>query len=146
MPLRPLAPLCLAALLAACAGETPPPAASPAPPAVKSEQPAPTPAHLRELTGTLLDVPAGADVELALLTISERGLPHKLLGNIQLRGTGAPLPFRLQFNPENFHQGIRVELRGRVHQSGKLVLHMPSQLIREPQSQALGEVRVTPAL
>ncbi|KAB0546539.1 hypothetical protein F7R01_21730 [Pseudomonas argentinensis] len=146
MPLRPLAPLCLAALLAACAGETPPPAAPPAPPAVKSEQPAPTPAHLRELTGTLLDVPAGADVELALLTISERGLPHKLLGNIQLRGTGAPLPFRLQFNPENFHQGIRVELRGRVHQSGKLVLHMPSQLIREPQSQALGEVRVTPAL
>lgn len=146
MPLRPLAPLCLAALLAACAGETPPPAAPPAPPAVKSEQPAATPAHLRELTGTLLDVPAGADVELALLTISERGLPHKLLGNIQLRGTGAPLPFRLQFNPENFHQGIRVELRGRVHQSGKLVLHMPSQLIREPQSQALGEVRVTPAL
>lgn len=146
MPLRPLAPLCLAALLAACARETPPPAAPPAPPAVKSEQPAPTPAHLRELTGTLLDVPAGADVELALLTISERGLPHKLLGNIQLRGTGAPLPFRLQFNPENFHQGIRVELRGRVHQSGKLVLHMPSQLIREPQSQALGEVRVTPAL
>lgn len=146
MPLRPLAPLCLAALLAACAGETPPPAAPPAPPAVKSEQPAPTPAHLRELTGTLLDVPAGADVELALLTISDRGLPHKLLGNIQLRGTGAPLPFRLQFNPENFHQGIRVELRGRVHQSGKLVLHMPSQLIREPQSQALGEVRVTPAL
>ncbi len=145
MPLRPLAPLCLVALLAACAGETPPPA-PPAPPAVKSEQPAPTPAHLRELTGTLLDVPAGADVELALLTISDRGLPHKLLGNIQLRGTGAPLPFRLQFNQENFHQGIRVELRGRVHQSGKLVLHMPSQLIREPQSQALGEVRVTPAL
>lgn len=145
MPLRPLAPLCLVALLAACAGETPPPA-PPAPPAVKSEQPAPTPAHLRELTGTLLDVPAGADVELALLTISDRGLPHKLLGNIQLRGTGAPLPFRLQFNPENFHQGIRVELRGRVHQSGKLVLHMPSQLIRDPQSQALGEVRVTPAL
>lgn len=145
MPLRPLAPLCLVALLAACAGETPPPA-PPAPPAAKSEQPAPTPAHLRELTGTLLDVPAGADVELALLTISDRGLPHKLLGNIQLRGTGAPLPFRLQFNPENFHQGIRVELRGRVHQSGKLVLHMPSQLIREPQSQALGEVRVTPAL
>ncbi|OLU33610.1 hypothetical protein BVH03_04060 [Pseudomonas sp. PA15(2017)] len=145
MPLRPLAPLCLVALLAACAGETPPPA-PPAPPAVKSEQPAPTPAHLRELTGTLLDVPAGADVELALLTISDRGLPHKLLGNIQLRGTGAPLPFRLQFNPENFHQGIRVELRGRVHQSGKLVLHMPSQLIREPQSQTLGEVRVTPAL
>ena len=143
MPLRPLAPLCLVALLAACAGETSP-SAPPAPPAVKSEQP--TPAHLRELTGTLLDVPAGADVELALLTISDRGLPHKLLGNIQLRGTGAPLPFRLQFNPENFHQGIRVELRGRVHQSGKLVLHMPNQLIRDPQSQALGEVRVTPAL
>ncbi|MBD9657263.1 YbaY family lipoprotein [Pseudomonas sp. PDM12] len=146
MPLRPLALLCFASLLVACAGETSPPAVTAPAPAVKAEQPAPTPAHLRELTGTLLDVPAGADVELALLTINERGLPHKLLGNIQLRGTGAPLPFRLQFNPENFNQGIRVELRGRVHQSGKLVLHMPNQLIREPQSQALGEVRVTPAL
>ncbi|UCJ18368.1 YbaY family lipoprotein [Pseudomonas sp. MM211] len=145
MPLRPLALLSLAALLVACAGETPPPAAPPAAPAPQQE-PAATPTHLREITGTLLDVPAGADVELALMTINERGLPHKLLGNILLRGTGAPLPFRLQFNPENFDQGIRVELRGRVHQSGKLVLHMPSQLIREPQSQTLGEVRVTPAL
>lgn len=144
MPLRPLALISLTALLVACAGETPPPAPPAAP--VAKQEPAATPAHLRELTGTLLDVPAGADVELALLTINDRGLPHKLLGNIQLRGTGAPLPFRLQFNPENFDQGIRVELRGRVHQSGKLVLHMPSQLIREPQSQALGEVRVTPAL
>ncbi|MDD1509458.1 MULTISPECIES: YbaY family lipoprotein [Pseudomonadaceae] len=146
MPLRPLAPLCLAALLAACAGEAPPPAPAPVPPVVKKEEPAPLPAHLRELTGTLLDVPAGAEVELALLTINDRGLPHKLLGNIQLRGTGAPLPFSLPFNPENFNQGIRVELRGRVHQSAKLVLHMPNQLIREPQSQSLGEIRVTPAL
>lgn len=145
MPLRPLALLSLVTLLAACAGEAPAPVAPPAAP-VPKQQPAATPAHLRDLTGTLLDVPAGADVELALLTINERGLPNKLLGNIQLRGTGAPLPFRLQFNPENFDQGIRVELRGRVHQSGKLVLHMPSQLIREPQSQALGEVRVAPAL
>ncbi|TBU71058.1 hypothetical protein DNJ99_23695 [Pseudomonas daroniae] len=145
MSLRPFALFSLAALLVACASETPPPAAPPAEPVPKQE-PAATPAHLRDLTGTLLDVPAGADVELALLTINERGLPHKLLGNIQLRGTGAPLPFRLQFNPENFDQGIRVELRGRVHQSGKLVLHMPSQFIREPQSQALGEIRVTPAL
>ena len=95
MPLRPLALLCFASLLAACAGETPPPAVTAPAPAVKAEQPAPTPAHLRELTGTLLDVPAGADVELALLTINERGLPHKLLGNIQLRGTGAPLPLSL---------------------------------------------------
>ncbi|TBU95912.1 YbaY family lipoprotein [Phytopseudomonas dryadis] len=144
MPLRPLALFCLVALLTACASE-------PAPPVEPVETPtAPVPAataaYLRELTGTLLDVPAGADVELALLTINERGLPHKLLGNIQLRGNGAPLPFRLTFNPENFSQGIRVELRGRVHQSGKLVLHMPSQLIRQPQSQALGEIRVTPAL
>lgn len=145
MPLRPLALLSLAALLVACAGEPPAPATPPAAPAAKP-QPAATPAHLRDLTGTLLDVPAGAEVELALLTINDRGLPFKLLGNIQLRGNGAALPFRLQFNPENFDQGIRVELRGRVHQSGKLVLHMPSQLIREPQSQALGEIRVTPAL
>lgn len=143
MSLRPFALISLTALLVACASEAPTP---PPPPASKPvQQPAATPAHLRELSGTLLDVPAGADVELALLTISERGLPGKLLGNVQLRGNGAPLPFRLLFNPENFGQGIRVELRGRVHQSGKLVLHMPSQLIRQPQSQALGEIRVTAA-
>lgn len=150
MLLRSLASLALIGLLAACAGEpaAPPPQTAkpePEPETTAETAPAPLPAHLRELSGSLLGVPNDAEVELALLTIDERGLPHGLLGNLQLRGSGAPLTFRLPFNPESFARGIRVELRGRAHLAGRLILRLPPQLIRHADNQSVGELRLVPA-
>lgn len=143
MPLPPLLLLSLIALLTACASDSPP--------AAKSAQPstqvavAPLPAYQRELSGSLLNVPNTADVELALLAVDQRGRPQALLGNIQLRGTGSPLAFRLPFNPETFSQHARIELHGRANQAGRLILRLPAQPIARGETQALGELRLVPA-
>ncbi|MHA6495180.1 YbaY family lipoprotein [Pseudomonas borbori] len=144
-PLRPLLLLSLTGLLAACASDAPPPApAPPTPPAAPTALP-PTPAHQRELTGSLLNVPTAADVELAMLAVDDKGRPQTLLGNIQLRGTGAAVPFRLPFNPETFNRHTRIELHGRAHQAGRLILRLQPQTIRQAQSQDLGELPMVPA-
>jgi uncharacterized lipoprotein YbaY len=143
MPFRPLLLLSLLGLLAACASDAPPPV-QPAPAPVKP-QAAPLPAHQRELSGSLLDVPAAAEVELALLAVDQRGRPQAILGNIQLRATGNSLPFRLPFNPETFNKHQRIELHGRVHQSGSLILRLPPQPIRRAETQSLGSLRLVPA-
>ena len=125
-PLQPLILVSLIALLTACASDSPPPAkpTTPAPIAAPAEA-APLPAYQRELSGSLLNVPNEADVELALLAVDERGRPQALLGNIQLRGTGNPLAFRLPFNPETFNKHSRIELHGRANQAGRLILRLP---------------------
>lgn len=147
MPLQLFALLSLVGLLAACAAKPPVAPQVPAEPAPEaaSETAAPLPAYLRELSGSLLGVPQGAEAELALLVLDQRGLPDGLLGNIQVRGDGAPLPFRLPFNPQAFAPGARVELRGRVHFSGRLILRLLPLPIRHAQSQSLGELRLVPA-
>ena len=103
------------------------------------------PAYQRELSGSLLNVPNEADVELALLAVDQRGRPQALLGNIQLRGTGKPLAFRLPFNPETFNKHSRIELHGRANQAGRLILRLPEQPIARGDTQALGELRLVPA-
>ena len=77
MSLRPLVLLSLFSLLVACGSDAPkpqPPTPGPAPQAAqkKAQESAdlgPLPAYQRELSGTLQGVPAGAEVELALLVI-----------------------------------------------------------------------------
>ncbi|MGY4531619.1 putative lipoprotein YbaY [Pseudomonas sp. TE3786] len=141
---RPLAVLCALALLAGCASETPTPTTqvTPGKPAASATPaPAPLPANLRELSGTLLNVPAGANVELALLVIDERDRPQQLLGNITLQGNGQPLPFQLPFNPDSFPANARVELHGRVTQSAQLILRLSPQRITSATTQALGNLR-----
>lgn len=144
IPFRPLILLSLLGLAAGCASDAPP---TPAQPAVTQAPPQadPLPAHQRELSGNLLGVPDATDVELALLAVDEQGRPQTLLGNIQLRGTAASLPFRLPFNPESFAKHPRVELHGRVHRAGRLILRLPPQSIRRAESQALGDLRLEPA-
>jgi uncharacterized lipoprotein YbaY len=142
-PLPPLILLSLIALLAACASDSPPPAPPTAPQA--TAQAAPLPAYQRELSGSLLNVPNAADVELALLAVDSRGRPQALLGNIQLRGNGAPLAFRLPFNPQTFNKHSRIELHGRANQAGRLILRLPAQPISHGDTQALGELRLVPA-
>jgi uncharacterized lipoprotein YbaY len=141
---RALLPVCLLGLLAACASETPAPPLKPA--AAPAQAPvAALPAHQRELSGSLLNIPNGADVELALLAVDARGRPQALLGNIQLRGTGGVLDFRLPFNPQTFNKHSRIELHGRANQAGRLILRLPPQPISRAETQALGELRLVPA-
>lgn len=140
MNIRSALLLTLASFLTACSSEPPAPAAQP-----EALLEAPTPAGQHEISGNLLGVPKDADAEVALLTIGSNGLPFTTLGNIQLRGTGAPLPFRLLFNPQAFEKGIRVELRGRANQSGKLILQMQKQVIDSAQTQSVGDLRMVPA-
>ncbi|MDP3815249.1 YbaY family lipoprotein [Pseudomonas sp.] len=143
---RPLLLLSLLGLLTACASDSPaPPLPTPAAPSQTQAKIAPLPAHLRELSGSLLGVPAAAEVELALLAVDQRGRPQAMLGNIQLRATGNSLPFRLPFNPETFNKHQRIELHGRAHQSGSLILRLPPQLIRRAETQSLGSLRLVPA-
>jgi Uncharacterized protein conserved in bacteria len=101
----------------------------------------PLPAYQRELSGTLLEIPAGADVELALLVIDDRDRPQQLLASSTLTGTGQALPYRLRFNPEAFPAGARVELRGRASSSGQLIMHLPPVRIIQAQTQATGPLR-----
>ena len=145
-PLQPLILVSLIALLTACASDSPPPAK----PTVQTPTPTPAeakplPAYQRELSGSLLNVPHEADVELALLAVDQRGRPQTLLGNIQLRGTGNPLAFRLPFNPETFNKHSRIELHGRANQAGQLILRLPEQPIARGETQNLGELRLVPA-
>ena len=81
-PFRPLILLSLLAVLSACTRDTPEqPVAVAAPPV----QAAPTPlqAHQRELTGSLLNIPLAAEVELALLAVDQRG---RQIGRASCRG------------------------------------------------------------
>lgn len=145
-PFRPLILVSLLALLSACANDSPAPATpSPAAPPETPSAPAPLPAHQRELSGSLLNVPNAADVELALLAVDARGRPQALIGSIQLRGNGNPLAFHLPFNPETFNKHSRVELHGRANQAGRLILRLPPQPIARGETQALGELRLVPA-
>ncbi|WP_122318563.1 hypothetical protein [Pseudomonas cichorii] len=147
MTLRPFFLLGLIGLLSACSStEAPPPA--PAKPVAAAKLPAgpgPLLPHQRELSGQLLGVPAGAEVELAVLVIDERGRPQKLLTSTKLQGNGQSLPFQLRFNPEAFPIGERVELRGRASKSGQLILHLPSLRIEQPTTQALGQLQLVSA-
>ena len=97
------------------------------------------------MSGSLLNVPNAADVELALLAVDARGRPQALIGSIQLRGNGNPLAFHLPFNPETFNKHSRVELHGRTNQAGRLILRLPPQPIARGETQALGELRLVPA-
>lgn len=143
-PFQPLLLVSLISLLAACASEAPAPVVKPV--ATPAQAPAsPLPAHQRELSGSLLNVPNAADVELALLAVDERGRPQALLGNIQLRGTGGVMGFRLPFNPQTFNKHPRIELHGRANQAGRLILRLPPQPISRAETQALGELRLVPA-
>ncbi|MGA4322342.1 YbaY family lipoprotein [Ectopseudomonas hydrolytica] len=144
----PLLPLAVAALLSACASEptATAPAAAPAPapasaPTVPAAEVAPGPS----LRGELLGVAAGADVDLALLAIDLRGRPSALLAQVQLRGDGAPLPFRLPLAANKQIQGQRIELRGRVSLSGRLVQRLPPRTIAELKDQDLGSLQLVPA-
>lgn len=146
IPFRPLILLGLITLLTACASDNPAPTLPTTPaPSQTPTQTAPLPAYQRELSGSLLGVPAAADVELALLAVDPRGRPQALLGNIQLRGNGGALPFRLPFNPDTFNQHPRIELHGRAHQAGRLILRLPPQPIRRAETQALGSLHLVPA-
>lgn len=148
MTLRPLVLFCLAGLLAACSSTEPPKpgAAKPAPQAIQLPQgPGPLLPYQRELSGQLLGIPSGAEVELALLVIDERNRPQKLLSSTKLLGNNQSLPFQLRFNPEAFPAGARVELRGRASQSGQLTLHLPSVRIQQASTQALGALQFVAA-
>ncbi|WP_374418456.1 YbaY family lipoprotein [Stutzerimonas kunmingensis] len=133
----------LAAFLTLLAGCSSQPSEPPTAPVELST--APHSKLLNELSGSLIGAPAGSDVELALLEVDRRDQPDRLLSNVQLKGRGSELPFILQFNPDTFRPGQRVELRGRVTRAGQLIMRLPSRSIASPASQALGPLQLVPA-
>jgi uncharacterized lipoprotein YbaY len=150
MSLRPLVMLALLSFLVACSSHAPKPAAPvPAPQQEKKipgvEDLGPLPAYQREVSGSLNGVPAGAEVELALLVIDDRSRPQQLLASSVLIGNNKPLAFRLRFNPEAFPAGARVELRGRASQSGQLILHLPAVRITQAITQSTGPLQFVKA-
>ena len=144
MSLRRLVLPVLLASLAGCASQpAEPPQPQPVPPVELSS--APHSKLLNELSGSLLGAPEGSEVELALLEVNERNRPDKLLSSLKLTGRGSELPFILQFNPDAFPSGQRVELRGRVTRSGQLIMRLPPRTIQSAASQALGPLQLVPA-
>ena len=140
MPSRSVISLALIALLAGCASQP-----SEAPKATPIEQSkAPQAKVLNQLSGSLIGAPAGSEVELALLEVDRSNKPDKLLSNVKLSGRGNELPFILQFNPEAFSATQRVELRGRVTQSGQLIMRLLPIQIHQASDQALGPLRLVP--
>ena len=150
MQLRPLVLLTLFSVLVACSSEAPKPSTPQPVPAQEKKVPGledlgPLPAYQREINGSLTNVPAGAEVEMALLVIDERSRPQQLLASSVLTGNGKPLAFRLRFNPEAFPAGARVEVRGRASQSGQLVLHLPAVRITQAITQTTGPLQLVNA-
>lgn len=137
-------PLALSSLLAACANEptatTPP--ATPAPTKTEAISPIVQGPGLR---GELMGVAAGADVDLALLGVDMRGRPRAVLAQVHLRGNGETLPFHLPLSDRQVPQDLRLELRGRVSQSGRLVQRLPARSIAELSDQDLGALHLVPA-
>jgi len=149
---RTLVLLSLLSFLAACSSDAPQPPVQAQPPAIPAKPvikaPAelgPLPAYQRELSGSLLGIPAGAEVELALLVIDDRGRPQRLLSSAKQIGNNQPVPFQLRFNPDAFPNDARVELRGRASQAGQLILHMEPVVIAQPTTQALGALQMDKA-
>lgn len=139
---------CLLALtlLAACSSKAP----APVSPASRAPQPAAQlPANMRELSGMLTStdgyLPAGADVELALLLVNQRAQPQRALASLDLQANGGALPFSLRFAPEAFPADARIELHVRATQNGQLAWRLRPLPIAVGQSQALGELRLAPA-
>ncbi|MFC6337620.1 hypothetical protein GIR22_17945 [Pseudomonas sp. CCM 7891] len=150
MSLRPFVLLTLFSFLVACSSDAPKPAApAPAPQQEKKipnvEDLGPLPAYQREISGTLNGVPAGAEVELALLVIDDSSRPQQLLASSVLIGNNKPLAFRLRFSPEAFPAGAQVELRGRASQSGQLILHLPAVRITQAITQTTGPLQFVKA-
>lgn len=139
--IRYLPALILTPLLSACSSAPEAPPSAPVAPAVPQTTLAPQPG----LHGQLLGVASGADVELALLAVDLRGRPRQLLGLVRLRGDGEPLPFHLPFADARPTTGQRLELRGRVSQSGRLVQRLPARSIAELSDQDLGALHLVPA-
>nr|WP_221189835.1 YbaY family lipoprotein [Azomonas macrocytogenes] len=117
-----------------------PPLAPSAPAAYDPRSP-----NMRALSGSLIGAPAGAEIELALLEVNEREKPERLLSNTRLKSLGKELPFLLHFNPEIFNASRRVELRGRVIQSGQLIMQLPPRTIGSAINQSLGQLQLVPA-
>ena len=126
MPLRTAFVPLLLILLAGCGSQPP------APPAPVELSSAPHSKLNNELSGSLIGAPAGSEVELALLEVDRRDQPDRLLSNVQ-------------FNPDVFPVGQRVELRGRVTRAGQLIMRLPALQIRNASSQALGPLQLVPA-
>lgn len=143
MPLRSVVSFVLIALLAACSSQPSKVPEVDAPPMEPSQ--APQSKSLNQLTGALAGVPAGSEVELALLEIDRDGQPDRLLSNVVLNGTGGTLPFVLQFNPDSFPKNQRVELRGRVTLEGQLIMLMLPRQIHTSASQTVGVMQLVPA-
>lgn len=148
MKVRSLALLGLCGLLAACGSDAPKPqpakpaAQAPAPDIKAPEALGPLPAWQREISGTLEGIPAGAQVELALLVVDEKSRPQRLLSSTTLAGNNRPLVFQLRFAPEAFPQNARVELRGRASQAGVLTLRLAPQAISQGTTQNLGNLQM----
>lgn len=145
---RVLLPLLLTGLLVACSS---PPETTPPQPTTPADEPvpvagAPTPANLREISGVLRNaqglVPTGAQVEIALLAVNAKGLPQRLLASETVTGKGAPLAFRLPFNPEIFptRPDLKVEFHARLIQAGQLASYLPPVNVGGPTTQNLGEL------
>ncbi len=139
-------PILLTGLLTACASD-PAPAPVDAPPTAPKPilEPQSQASHLPALSGQLLGVAAGAEVELALLIVDARGRPGRSLGSQQLRGDGDALPFELHFEPTPLQTGQRLELRARVSHSGRLVQRLIPRTIVSQTNQALGDLDLVAA-
>ncbi|WP_462379827.1 YbaY family lipoprotein [Pseudomonas sp. Marseille-QA0892] len=137
----------LALLLSACASDAPPPSTPsvPEPPTADIDTEVPLPADFHAVSGRLEGAAAGSDIELALLQIDGSDRPQRMLATLKLKGTGAPIPFRLAFNPEKYPVGQRVELHGRVTQSGMLSQKLPPRRVNGPDNQELGRLVLVPA-
>lgn len=83
MPLRPLvySQCSVSGRLQQRRAKTSRPATHAAAEKIDQEPLGPLPAYQREVSGTLTGVPAGAEVELALLVIDERSRPQQLLAS-----------------------------------------------------------------
>ena len=138
----------LALLLAACSiqpEKSQPAPAKPKRPSAEQAIAAPLPAHLRQLSGSLLGIPADAEAEIALLQVDAKGRPLKSYASQRLLSQGGALPFALSFDPQSLPGDGRFELRARVSQSGRLILRLPPHRVLQSDSRDFGALPLVSA-
>lgn len=95
---------------------------------------------LTDMNGLVLNVPKGAELELALLALDEKNSPKELLAVERFQGKGDTLSFQLNFDINRVKQFKAVELRGRVSQNKQLIGYVSPWHKKQLQKQDLNGI------
>lgn len=74
--------------------------------------------EMYQIEGIVLNIPSNKKVDLMLFSIDDQNKPQELLASKQYKGNGNAISFQLPFKLTSTNSFKRLEIRGRVIESG----------------------------